>query len=195
MLIVLDRQHRGKPSKPSDLGAGYDIDGDGRIAISEREAMLTGLMALAAEARLIELGHEVVPMSDGHYHERHERANARGADAYIALHLNAGHGDYGAVFHDYRSLRGPGLAESIAGVLSDTADELKRVRVIDARPTDWTANAYRCISGLAAPIGIVYEPCFMDSPDHAPLLLEQGQRRLGNALAVGIHRWSETRRK
>lgn len=193
MRIVLDRQHRGKPNKPGDLGAGFDSDGDGIVQVHEQEAMHTGLIQLAAEARLIELGHEVFPMSHGTYKERHQWANEHGVDVYVALHLNSGPGGYGAVFHDYQSKphRGPALAASIAEVLRRTCDELTTVKVLaaDPRDPDWK-RPYYCIRGLTSPIGIVFEPFFMPEPSHASLLLEQGKRRVGAALALGIHQWA-----
>ena len=40
MVLILDRQHYGKPGQ-NDLGAGADLDGDNVVAIDERVANLT----------------------------------------------------------------------------------------------------------------------------------------------------------
>ena len=39
MIVILDRQHYGKPGK-NDLGAGADLNHDGKVESDEREARL-----------------------------------------------------------------------------------------------------------------------------------------------------------
>jgi N-acetylmuramoyl-L-alanine amidase len=199
-LIFLDRQHAGKPGrKASDRGAVFDADGDGEIAVWESEAMMTPKYLLAAEERLIELGHDVICISDGWYSDRHARCNeyqnsAEGPCAYVSAHLNAGSGnqaDYGAVFYDYRSTGGPDMATSIAVKLKNACPELEGgVKVIASTPDNWTKNAYNTIAGVAA-TAICFEPCFVDYDGHKPLLTDEGMERIGVALAEGLHDWLE----
>lgn len=199
MLALLDWQHTGKPdpTKVDDLGAAADIDGDGRIHDDETEAHLTGYILLAAASRMRELGHHVICVCDGWYGDRHLRANRYVREgwhgeraAYVALHLNAADpaGGYGLVGYDYRSVRGAALADDIGTCLRDMADELTAVKVRSARPDDWTRGMYACIAGTSMP-AICYEPAFITQPMHGPLLQTQGLRRLGLALAEGLHRW------
>ena len=197
-VVYLDRQHSGKPGrKAGDRGAAVDLDGDGTIGIDEREAMLTARYLLACEAALLEAGHTVIPISDGWYSERHSRVNryAGGFDCpqvYVAAHLNAGGGDYGAVFYDHRSRSGPGLASRIARQIRMVAPEINGVKTIAAKPDDWTRAAFGTIGGVVQPLAICFEPCFMDQPSHADLLTREGLASIGRSLAAGIIAWAET---
>jgi hypothetical protein len=160
-LVALDRQHVGKPGKPGDLGAECKL----RFTW---EAYLTAEYLLEAEKELRRLGHDVIPMSDGSYRDRHERFNqyaARymGPSCYIAAHFNAGGGDYGAAFFDLRSSLGEGNAFStIKGV--------------------WTGPA----------CGICFEPAFLDNKWHVALLNREGLQLIGRALARAIDEWSQS---
>ena len=94
-VVYLDRQHSGKPGRPNDRGAAVDLDGDGKIQRGEQEAALTARYLLACELALLEMGHTVIPISDGTYNERHRRVNryagtfkAGRPQFYLAGHLN-----------------------------------------------------------------------------------------------------------
>ena len=115
MIVFIDRQHAGKPNKVSDRGASRDVDGDGVISADEREAIWTGRLSIELEILLIDMGIKVMPLSDGRYVDRHQRVNAysnmiEGPWIYLAMHLNAGGGQYGSFFFDHRSSKGAGLA-------------------------------------------------------------------------------------
>lgn len=193
-LVFLDRQHSGKNSRRSSLGAATDLDGDGHKEIHEAEAIWTARYLLACEIKLRELGYDVIPLSDGQYWERHKRCNAYqkpGEDAiYIAAHLNAGVGrgiGYGSMFYDYRSSKGKEVADSINQKLKEACPELQgKVKSIQASPENWTKNAWYTIKGVRA-IGICAEPFFMDSRAHKPLLSAKGMIAVGEAIANGIH--------
>jgi hypothetical protein len=199
-VVYLDRQHSGKPGrKARDRGAGADLDGDGVIGIEEREAMLTARYLLACESALLEMGHTVIPISDGWYSDRHRRINqyagtfAAGVpQVVIAAHLNAGGGDYGMVLYDHRSRSGPELAARISKQLRMVAPEINGVKCVPAKPDDWTRNAYATIGGLMQPIGICYEPAFMDKDTHQDILTREGLAAIGRSLAAGIDAWAQT---
>lgn len=198
-VVYLDRQHSGKPGrKAEDRGAAADLDGDGSISVDEREAMLTARYGLAAEAALIEAGHIVVPIADGWYSDRHRRVNQYAGtfpkeypQVYVSLHLNAGGGDYGAVFYDHRSRSGPELSARIAKQLRMVAPELNGVKCIPAKPGDWTKHAWATIQ-VQQPVAICYEPAFIDCPEHSELLTKEGLSCIGRALAAGIDAWATT---
>ena len=58
MVLILDRQHYGKPGR-DDLGAGVDLNDDGIVERNEREANLT-LIYIEAAKRFAEAeGHTV----------------------------------------------------------------------------------------------------------------------------------------
>jgi hypothetical protein len=195
-LVFLGRDHTGKPSNLRDTGAMADLDRDGKVEIHEQEAILTAQYLLAAEIRLRELGHDVIPISDGSYAARHERVNAyakgyAGRSVYVAAHLNASGGSYGTCLYDERSSSGLWIAKSCADVLRGSFTELSKVHVRAAGPAgDWV-HAYNTIAGVYSgrAVGLCYEPCFLDGPNADELLSAFGLQRIGAALAMGLHTW------
>tara|TARA_R110000824_G_scaffold171432_1_gene348998 strand:- start:23 stop:628 length:606 start_codon:yes stop_codon:yes gene_type:complete len=193
-VIFLDRQHSGKNNRRSALGAAADLDNDGDKDVHDSEAIWTSRYLLACEIRLRELGHDVIPISDGAYFERHRRANHYQKEGelgiYIAAHLNAGVGSgigYGSMFYDFRSTRGKELADAINERLRVACPELQnKVKSISATPENWTRNAFNTIKGVRA-IGICAEPAFIDSRAHKPLFSIKGMRAIGEAIANGIN--------
>lgn len=197
MLIILDRQHCGKPGNPGDRGALADLDRDGRIEQWEMEAALTPHYLLSAEAVLLDAGLDVICMSDGTYEERHARACRYGAGIYVAAHLNTG-AAWGAAFHDQRSRQGAALAQVVAGELQVACPELTEARpraCWDDRPEAqdraWLWRPWMTLRGVyvGRPVGICYEPASLDVVAHAPLLTRSGLERLGRALGIGIINW------
>lgn len=192
-VVFLDRQHSGKNNRRSALGAADDVDGDGDKDVHDAEAIWTARYLLACEIRLRELGHDVMPISDGSYWERHKRANnyqrQDETGIYIAAHLNAGVGrgiGYGSMFYDFRSAKGKILADAINERLRVACPELQgKVKSIEASPENWTKNAFHTIKGVRA-IGICAEPAFIDSSAHKPLFSSKGMRAIGEAIADGI---------
>ena len=51
MIVFIDRQHSGKPSKINDRGASKDINGDGEITAEELEAIWTGRLEIELEVK------------------------------------------------------------------------------------------------------------------------------------------------
>jgi hypothetical protein len=191
--VFFDRQHAGQIRKPSDQGA-YS-----RLVERHESDMVLDYLA-AAERKLRQLGINVINISDGRYSERHARvleyANmAGGTSVYIAAHLNAGKGDYGAAFYDHRSTMGKNCANFIADALVEECPELERALTRPAQPNDWTTHAFNTIKGVfvGKPCGICFEPCFVDNEAHIPLLEPRGLERIGDALALGINNWMENR--
>jgi hypothetical protein len=190
-LVILDRGHVGKPDH-DDLGAWADLDFDGVSDVVEMEAILTAKYILAAEIRLRELGHRVVVMGDGRYEDRHTRAKAYKADVYVQCHVNAGKGDYGLAIYDSRSENGKKLAALLAESLVKECPELKRATAgYTAASGSPFPRAWNTIKGVfdGRPVGICYEPFFIDRPEHQPLAHAEGLARVGRALAEGIHKY------
>lgn len=197
-LVLLDRQHAGKPTHLADRGAWGDLDHDGRVDVEEQEAALTARYLLAAELELLRLGHSALPLADGSYAERHARANKYaqaigGRAVYIAAHLNAGGGRYGSTFYDARSTAGKALSVAVAAALRSACPELGAdVWARAAEPTGPWARAYSTIAGVYSgrPVGLCFEPFFLDAPPHQVLASPEGLGRVGVALARGIDAWS-----
>jgi len=205
LLAILDRQHSGKPgSQVTDRGAGADLDGDGRVDVHEREALLTPRYLLGIEEQLLAAGADVIPISDGTYAERHARAKAhavawrkvsadraRAPVVYLAAHLNAfqpGHDRrHGLLIHDARSKGGAALAAAIAAELVVSCPELSQVRV-ERATSEVYANGLATIAGVydGIPVGVCLEPFFLDQVAHRPLATAEGLRRVGEAIARGV---------
>lgn len=191
MIVFIDRQHAGKPDRINDRGASIDLDGDNT---PEREALITGEIAIKLEKILMLLGIDVMPISDGKYSARHQRVNEYAAmypnrkTVYLALHLNAGGGSYGAFFHHHASASGEKLAKQMCaemvanGIVQDC-------KAIHARPNDWTKNAFYTIRGVGRPVAICCEPLFMDNEQHAKMLNNDGIHAIATAMATAIHKW------
>jgi len=189
-LIVLDRQHVGKPGQ-NDLGAWGDFDKDNKAEVEELEAIFTGFYGLYCEVRLRELGHNVISLSDGFYSERHKRACLYGADVYIALHLNAGKGSYASCFYDYRSSSGKGLATCIANEFKKQLP-VTDSQIHETKPGGDFPRPYNCIDGVFSgkPVACLVEPLFIDNLKHQQFLSSESNIHvLGYSLAEGINNW------
>ena len=194
MLVFIDRQHAGKPNKINDRGASRDINGDGEITSDELEAIWTARISMELEIKLLDMGINVMPISDGRYSERHERVNNYadmhpGPWVYLAMHLNAGGGDYGAFFYDHRSSNGQQLATIMATQLNGDVEEIEKAKAIEARKDNWTKNAFYTIRSVGRPVAICIEPFFMDT--HQSLLSMQGVFKVASSMAIALRKWRD----
>ena len=180
-LVILDRQHVGKPGK-DDRGAS-----NGDLI----ETDLTAAYIAAARDALERSGVDVLVLEWGWYSSRHEYAReaakaVTGKCAYVACHVNAGGGSYGLVCYDSRSKAGKSLSDAVSATLEPLAG---KSRSEAASPENW-GNAYNTIKGIyEGPgnlSGICYEPGFIDSDDHRGLWYADGLVRVGEALAAGV---------
>jgi len=213
--LILDIQHQGRPSKPGDMGAAYDLDGDGvKGENGEREVDLVRAYVAAAREYAETLGIPVLVLDSGEYGARHVVAAAKAAEfpgyrwAYAACHTNAGGGTYGLIRPDYRSKAGAALALSLA--LNLRAPEIDRVRtdplypgantakmagrdVSTADKVGWWTRGWSCIDGIyAGPAnlaGVLVEPFFLDSREHRALTTPEGLTRIGRLLVDGVVAW------
>lgn len=194
MIVFIDRQHAGKPSKINDRGASRDINGDGQITAEELEAIWTARIAINLEIRLLDMGISVMPISDGTYSKRHERVNQYadmhpGPWVYLAMHLNSGGGNYGSYFYDYRSTKGQQLATIMANKLNEDVAAIERTKAIRSCKDDWTKNAYYTIRNVGKPVAICCEPFFMDT--HQSLLSMDGVFKVAGSMARAIKVWRD----
>lgn len=187
MLVALAIGHLGSGRRGARNGA----------YIEEALAMR---YVLAAAETLMHGGVEVAILGHGGPTERQAWA-AKNADVFAECHINAGGGDYGAVFFDERSARGKAMAASVASELWDSfgaeaSGPLARVKAIGAKPwtTDgqphWTTRAYNVIGQVydGRPAGLVIEPAFIDTAAHRGLFTPEALERIGWAVARGILR-------
>lgn len=204
-LVIIDRQHAGKRSRPTDMGAQADVDGDGQLETWEREAELTP-QYIAAIARAVEAGgHRAVvidPAGAGlraDYSERHRQAVgmarqwSAGPAWYLAAHLNAGGNDYGLVGHDPRSSDG----RRLAGHLSEALAACPVVsRVVTASLEGGWARGLPTVSGIyAGPAhlcGALLEPLFIDSTRHQRYIAAAGLDEVGTLIGEALVSLVET---
>lgn len=160
--LILDIQHAGRPDKPGDMGAAFDLDGDGVVGENgEREVDLVRGYVAAATTYARQLGHRVSVLETGTYGQRHATAirlaqGAPGVDhVYLACHVNAGGGSYGLLRPDYRSAAGAARAQALVVALSRLhelrhAGALPGCRVVPLYPSaDRAAAAGRDVSDAA----------------------------------------------
>lgn len=184
MIIILDRGHGQKGrSDPFDPGATRE---------NLREVDLTAAYIRTAAARLTAAGHDVRLITTGHYSARHVEACGLAGDRpglYVQCHVNAGGGRYGLVEHDARSKAGQRAATALALALTAVPGITGgKVAALASGQRGWV-----CIDGIwDAPkmCGLIYEPGFIDAPQHAELWTAQGLARIGEALASGIERYA-----
>lgn len=176
MIAVLSIDHTGKPGRLGDRGAEA-----GHVT----EVDFTSRYAWTAERALRKAGVKVMVISSGDYPSRWALADAIGASCYVSTHMNAGGGDRGEVYFDYRTTekKGRELSRLIAKRLDHRVPWPVQVKVADE-----STRAYSCIGGLGC-VGIVYEPAFIDSP--RGLLLDHC-RSMGRGLAEGVIDWAWT---
>lgn len=197
-LVGIDRQHVGQPSKrwAASLGASADVDGDGKKEIWEAEAFWTAKYGFHMEQTFHNLDdYHVIPFADGFYTTRHHRMNEYQdtlkypKNVYLALHANAGGGNYGLWLYDSRSTKGRALAQSIANeVQKEFPHYPQKIRSCSA--TDWS-NAFYCIRGVKA-VAICCEPWFLDNQKHVrDYMNEEGMKKLGYAIAMGVEKWKQ----
>ena len=200
MIVIFDRQHYGKPGK-SDLGAGVDLDGDGKVETAEMEANLTPLYIHPARRLLEASGHSSYVFDNGWYADRHNRANALAKAnpgqqiAYLACHVNAGRGDYAAFIHDARSRGGAVLANRLAQAFSDLKlAGIKRALVREGTPDNAWSRGLNTVKGIyAGPaniVGVCVEPYFLDRKEHQWLANDVGGERIAEALVDGLVKWA-----
>lgn len=192
MIVALDWQHQGKPYAPTDRGAAYDQDGDGIVTPHEHEVVFTGMDIIYAAASLRQLGHTVYVLSDGTYKQRAQRAAAYGARVYVAMHRNAGKGEYGFLGYDKHTRKGPDglsgdvVAFHVARRLGAALPELSEVKRVACSAT-LARRAYSTIRHAPnGVIGLCFEPGFLDNPKHRRLTTGEGSRLIGHSLATGI---------
>ena len=106
---------------------------------------------------------------------------------YLAMHLNAGGGDYGAFFYHHLSNPGKELAASMAKSLGEVI-HVKKQKAIAAKPDNWTKNAFYTIRNVGRPVAICCEPFFMDT--HNDLLTPFGMSQVAIGMVQGLDKWS-----
>lgn len=178
--IILDLGHCGAtggnpPAKSGDL----------------REDVIVARYAAAMQEALLAADHVVELAGAGTYVSR--RLFAQGAQAYLALHVNAEAPgkpmDYGLVTYN---ATGVGLAQALRFALQalrwqDGAMKLARVMAPAGGTNGWPKATLSLIE-VPCP-GVVVEPGFITNPEHAGLWTPAGCRALGLALGAGVVKW------
>lgn len=188
MLVILDRQHRGRARKPNDSGAVY-----GPLV----EADLVEQYISFAMLELTALGHSCMQLMTGEYSERHVQAinlakGHGGRTLYLACHVNAGGGRYALVEYDIRSGKGKAFASLLAREFPRHLNEASLGKTVALSTGE---RGHICIAGIysgpADMCGVIVEPGFIDSVTHAPLWAPDGLQRIGKAIAHACDIWAK----
>lgn len=176
--VILDIQHAGIPTRPGDMGASFDLDGDGvRGESGEREVDLVRVYTPAAATYVTTRGGRATVLESGTYGQRHATAvriaqsDPSARCLYLANHTNAGGGRYGLLRPDARSRAGAAAAAALGAVLGRRLPELSEVRLDPLYPDaataakagrkpfvrpdrtedwGWWTRGYACIDGIFA---------------------------------------------
>lgn len=183
MLVAATIGHAGRLSRLRDRGA---------VAGGLEEVSLVRRYTDALDRELRRLGHDCILLSDGRYSDQWARADKAGSRVYLNCHVNAGGGNRGEVFYDYRSPRGRALAEAVAAQLHREMPwhvwALAAMPDDDGQPRDEDhTEAYRCIEGVRA-VALCVEPYFLDGPMVAWFVEHVDE--VGTAIARGIDAWA-----
>lgn len=191
--VAVDVQHLYRTGRHArDRGSVFTLPDGSRVAegeLSTRYAQglvqwlkLRGARVLANDPRH---GFLVGP-----YSQRHESVVAWGADAYLACHVNAGGGAYGAVEYVSDSGVSAVLANTVAHQLEEAA-LLDKVKTVPLAPGD---RGFVCVGRLGAVPGVILEPFFGDYPGHRDFFPAPALTRLGETIGEGVARFLERRR-
>lgn len=135
LRVAVDVQHLFRPSKPKDQGAVFALgDGthrtEGAISLHYAQHLVEWLRSRGAEVFTNDpncADPVMVAEWSGPYSRRQWQANAIGVHAYLACHVNAGGGSYGAV-EAMNGTRGIELAQAIVRRLIADFPELRTSR-------------------------------------------------------------------
>lgn len=168
--VLISPGHYGKPTR--DAGA-VGVLGEERLLVLRYAVP----MALALEA----FGWETFITAAGTYIERQAEANRLGVDLFLAPHVNAGGGNYGAVLFDDRSKVGPHLAQAIAGELGSMWPFPHKTWGVG--PGD---RGFGILDRTKA-VALILEPFFTDTKSHVSWAQDLGLEALGEDYALAIH--------
>jgi N-acetylmuramoyl-L-alanine amidase len=190
LLVYADIGHQNKPQRINDRGVV-------RGSLVEVELATRYVRVLDRELR--RLGHTCIVGGVGRYEDRWAQADALGASVYLQAHVNAGGGDRGEIFYDYRSRgRGSILAQQIAeevGARVPWPVVAKNCHPDDdgePRDEDY-GEAFGCIKGVRA-VAVLTESYFIDGPQVGWFASDAGLEAVGVGIAQGLARWSASLR-
>lgn len=174
MLVTLDLGHVGRTGGRA-----------GAVSRGLREDSIVVGYASRAAQRLIEAGITVELAGAGAYPARRRAARDVNSDAYLALHVNAGGGDYGLLLHlpDEASAA---LARHLASAMRSLGP---RRWVVDVAGTPkWPEATSALLAGTGC-ASVLVEAGFLDNPAHDGMWGPTGQRAIGDAIATGVLAW------
>ncbi len=189
LTVAVDVQHLYRPSHPGDQGSVYTDAAGFHVT----EAHLATVYALGLAQWFQFRGARVLTNSParavlvGDYWTRNAQAAAYGASVYLACHVNAGGGRYGAVEY-MKDTPGGALALAIGATLPRAVPEILGCKAIALARGDRGAV---CIEGFLPRCGaaVILEPFFGDTPAHRPLWASPQLAVIAAAIGDGVARW------
>jgi hypothetical protein len=190
LRVVVDVQHLYRSSHPNDRGTLFTLEDGTHVWEADAALVYADAIGDYLEARSVPVlrNDPIRGILVGFYSARNQAAAAWQATAYLACHLNAGHGAYSLL--EVMEGRDDTLALSIGQMLV-TIPELQRFE------RRWLTTPDRgsvCIRFVKESIPTVLcEPFFGDQPAHQPLLSFPRLRQVGETIAQGVESWWRSR--
>jgi len=187
--VVVDVQHVYRTGLHArDQGSVYTLPNGSHVA----EAALSGTYAAALVAALRARSAAVltnVPTRGvlvGPYERRNREANAFDAHAYLACHVNAGGGTYGAAEYMVGG-GGQPLAQRIGLAVTATFPEVRGWKCVPLMDGQRGAVCIQAVD--ARRVALILEPFFGDCPAHVSMMGAAALQGLGEAIAAGLSEW------
>jgi N-acetylmuramoyl-L-alanine amidase len=191
LRVVVDVQHLYRVGlHANDRGSRFELEDGTHIWEADAALIYADAIADHLEARGVPVlcNDPTRGILTGFYSERNRAAQAWGATAYLACHLNAGRGAYALL--EVMEGRDDTLASAIGERLV-TIPELQRFERRWLKVGDRGSVCIRFVKETIP--AVLLEPFFGDQPAHQPLLAFPRLRELGETIAQGITAWWRSR--
>lgn len=197
LKVAIDVQHLYRPSRPSDRGTVFQLEGGTTVAEAD---IATGYAAAAAEY-LRGAGAEVLVNDParrqlvGYYSQRNREATRWGAHCYLACHVNAGRGSYCLMeYMDQATAVGSRTGRIAAARLANwIGSMLVQLGGILSHRNNVLVHGDRgavCIEGCGESVAaVLVEPFFGDNPREQELATGRGVSLVGEWIGQGVASW------
>jgi hypothetical protein len=152
-VVVLDRQHAGKPGS-KDQGAVF---ADGTTEAGHALRYIEAAVPLLEHSEV-----DVHVITSGSYPDRNKFGNSVRCALYVACHVNAGGGEYALTEHSIDSGPVKSSAAAAMALLRASDDELGQ-KAVGPWPLKSGQRGHVCIGACTGP-AVIYEPYFVEHP-------------------------------
>lgn len=189
LCAVVDVQHAFQPAKPKDRGSVFTLASGAHVLEAQASATYAAAIAhwLTARGARVLTNEPANGLLVGPYWTRNRAANAWGAHAYLACHVNAGGGDYCRAEYMVGS-KGDALARAVGSAI--VAGGFPVSRTPQATPISRGMRGAVCIEAVDRfRAAVILEPFFGDNPRHQAMLETAQLELLGATIGLGVASW------